>query len=196
MMQRISKIFGLISIAMMSCLIASASSFIPQTNTYSKDGVSFSYPLDWPLSDESDAQAQTLSLDRGQNEAKILVMVLRQEMNTQQLAQAQALMTQAIVDNLTQSFMQAGAQSQRSSVSAVIGGRQASGIRLRATLQGESGNADVYWLAINNRLVHVVLIGADEELARAVNAWNMICSTLRVGSASDATRPGVKPPAS
>ena len=186
-MKHISKILGLILMVMLSGLLASANPFVLQANIYSRDGVSFSYPADWPLSDESDAQAQTLSLDRGQNEAKILVMVLRQEMTAQQLTGAQALMTQAIVDNLTQSIAKAGAQAQRSSVSAVIGGRQANGIRLRAVVQGESGNVEVYWLAINNRLVHVILIGADPELARAANAWNMICSTLRVGAGTPAT---------
>ena len=179
-MKRTTKLLGLLALVTMSCLIAAANPTGPQTNSYSRDGLSFEYPADWPLSDQSDAQAQTLSLDRGQNEAKILILVLRQRMGPQQLAEAQARMTQAIVDSLTQSFTQEGLRPLPSSVSAMIGGRQATGIRLRAVLQNEAGNADVYWLALGDRLVHLILIGADPELARASNAWNMVCSTLRV----------------
>lgn len=192
-MLRTTKLLGLLALVTMSGLIAAANPTGPQVNRYSSDGLSFEYPADWPLSDRSDAQAQTISLDRGQNEAKILIMVLRQGMDPEQLALAQTRMTQAIVDNLAQSFAQGGARPQPNFVSATIGGVRANGVRLRAVLQNESGSADVYWLVLDNRLVHVIIIGADQQLARASQAWGIICGTLRVEGGTPVTP--AQPPA-
>lgn len=163
-------------------LFAFAYPAVGQTNTFSRDGLSFSYPADWPLTDQSDAQVQTLSLDRGQDEAKILVVSMRQQMKAEEVAQAQSIVTEAIVNNLAQAIQQLGAQVERTSISAVIGGVQAQGIRLRASLKGEAGNADVYQLVLGGRLVNVLFIGSDQERVRAANAWNMLCTTLRVGA--------------
>lgn len=75
-----------------------------QVNEYARDGLSFSYPADWPLSDESDARAQTLNLDRGKDEAKILILVLRQKLNSSELTEAQFGVAGAIVNLHSQSL--------------------------------------------------------------------------------------------
>ncbi len=155
---------------------------VNQARQFNRDGLSFSYPADWALGDESDANAQTLNIGKGSDDAKIIVVVLRRELNATEMAQAQPVMTNAIVDALNQEIAKLGAQVQRSQVSEAIGGVQAQGIRLRASLQGETGNADIYWLPLSNKLVHVVFVGSDQERTRASYVWNMVCSTLRVGS--------------
>jgi len=171
-------------------LILLSASFIyagvNQANQYSRDGLSFSYPSGWAVVDESDAQTQTLNL--GKDEAKIIIVALRLQFNAVELAEAQPKITQALVDTLAQTFARLGAQVQRVSVSQSIGGVQAPGIKLRASLQGETGDADIYWLVMGGRLIHVVYLGSDRERVTAANAWNMICSTLRVGT------PAVAPP--
>ena len=153
-----------------------------QTNRYLRDGLSFSYPADWPLSDESDANAQQLNLDRGQNEAKIMIVALRVQLNQQQLAAAQPKMTEAIVSGLAEEISKLGAQAQRTTISETIGGVFAQGVRLRATLKGETGDADIYWFHAGGRLVHVIFVGSELERARASSAWSMIRATFRVGT--------------
>ena len=194
-MKRAAKLSGLLALLAASCLAAAAQHPGPQANRYSKDGLSFEYPADWPLDDRSDAQAQTVSLDRGPGEAKILILAPRRPMDPQQLAEAQARVTQAIVDSLAQSFARSGARPQPSGLSATIGGVQAGGVRLRAVLHNEAGNADVYWLALGGRLVHVIFIGEDGQLARAGRAWDLIRGTLRVEGGAAATTPAQAPPA-
>lgn len=154
-----------------------------QTNRYSRDGLSFSYPSDWPLVDESDANTQNLNLDRGQNEAKIMIVALRAQITSQQLAEIQPQVTEAIVGTLMQEMANVGAQAQRLAVSETIAGVNARGVRLRATVQGEAGSADIFWLYLGGKLIHVVFVGSDKERSRAAPAWNMVCSTLRVGTA-------------
>jgi hypothetical protein len=181
------KYFGLLA-SVLLILLAFAYPAIGQANRYAHDGLSFNYPAGWALSDESDAQVQSLSLDRGKDEAKIMVVSLRQQMTAAEISQAQSSVTEAIVNNLAHAMQQLGAQVQRTSISASIGETRAVGIRLRANLHGEAGNADVYQLVLGGRLVNVVLIGSDPELLRAATAWNMVCSSLRVGT------PAVAPP--
>lgn len=154
-----------------------------QVNQYSKDGLSFSYPSGWPAQEEINEHVQMVSLDRGQNEAKIMVMVLRGAMTQEQITQAQTSVTQALVDTFTQSIQAQGAQVERSFASFAVAGRQASGVRLRAVIKGDPGNAEIYWLTLNNHLVYLVFVGSDTERARATVAWNMICTTLQVGGA-------------
>ena len=162
-----------------------------QVNQYERDGLSFSYPADWPLSDESDATAQTLNLDRGKDDAKIIIIALRKQMNSSELQQAQVIVTEALVSALVQEFANVGSQPQFSSISESIGGVQADGIRLRATVQGQPGNVDVYWLALDGRSIHLVYIGSDQERIRANHAWSMVISTLTVAGAS--VPPPVRP---
>lgn len=176
-------------------ILLTASFAYGQANQYTRDGLSFSYPVGWALVDESDAQAQTLNLDRGKDEAKIILVALRQRMTATQLAEVQPRMTQAIADALAQEIAKLGAQVQRAPVSQAIGGVQAPGIKLRASISGETGDADIYWLVLGGRLVHVIYVGSDQERARATNVWNMVCSTLRVGTPPVAPRPNQPRPA-
>lgn len=171
-------------------ILLTASFAYGQINQYTRDGLSFSYPPGWALKDESDAQTQTLNLDPGKDGVKIVIVALRRQMNAAELAEAQPRLTQAIVDTLAQTLAKLGAQVQRNSVSYPIGGVQAQGIKLRASLQGDTGDADIYWLVLGGRLIHVVYLGSDRERASATNPWNMICSTLRVGT------PAIAPPQS
>ncbi len=166
-----------------------------QSSQFNRDGLSFSYPSDWRLEDASDATAQTLNLDRGKDDAKIIVVVLRTQLSGAQLAEVQPKMTSALAEAMVEEIQKLGAQVQRSGVSEMIGGVQAQGVRLRATVQGEAGNCDIYWLVLNSRLVHIVFLGSDQERIRAANAWNMLRSTLRVGGPAmapptQATAPG------
>lgn len=154
-----------------------------QLSQYVKPGISISFPSDWSLSDGSDALSQNLALDRGRNEAKIVVMALRRRMGRQEIERSQPEMTRAILNKLAGSITQAGGESQQSPVSALIGGNRASGLRLRTVLDGEPGRVEVYWLVISDRLVHVILIGSDKALERAAPAWAMVCGTLQIGEA-------------
>jgi hypothetical protein len=153
-----------------------------QANQYLRDGLSFSYPPNWALVDGSDDQSQTLNLDGGKDEAKIIIVALRRQFSANELAEVQPRVTQALADATAQELAKLGAQVQRTSVTQAIGRVQAQGIRLRATLGGESGEADIYWLTLGGRLIHLVYLGSDQERARATSAWNMICNTLRVGT--------------
>jgi hypothetical protein len=169
------------AVILLFTMLILSSPLAAQVNQYSKDGLSFSYPSNWPAQEEINEQVHIVSFDAGQNEAKIMVMAFRQAMTPEQINQAQPNVTQALADTFTQTIQQQGGQVQRSFVSVAVAGRQASGVRLRAVIKNDPGNAEIYWLTLNNRLIYLIFVGSDTERARAAVAWNMICTTLRVG---------------
>lgn len=177
-MNRPRKLYNLLALLLLIALTALLSN--GQTNQFAKEGLSFSYPADWVLSEQSDARMQSFSLTRGPNEAQIVIAALRSPLTPEQILEAQPVVTGALADSLQQSIVQSGARVERSLVGATIGGAQANGIRLRASGRGEPGNAEVYWVTLGGRLIHVVYIGSDQERLRAADLWNMLCSTLRV----------------
>ncbi|MGZ8844704.1 MAG: hypothetical protein ACXW18_13645 [Pyrinomonadaceae bacterium] len=189
-MTKSKRFLSFLSVALILLTASFIYAAVNQANQYSRDGLSFSYPAGWAVVDESDAQTQTLKVDPGKDGVKIIIVALRRQMNAAELAEAQPNFTQAIVDTLAQTLARLGAQIQRDSVSQAIGGVQAPGIKLRASIQGDTGDADIYWLVMGGRLIHVVYLGSDRERPSASIAWNMICSTLRVGA------PAVAPPQS
>jgi hypothetical protein len=180
-MSGVQKLYGFLALILLSTLNAFADPSLSQVNQFAKDGLSFSYSSDWTLEDQSDAQMQSFSLTRGTNEAQIIVAALRKQMTMEQLLKIQPIVTEALAETLMQAMEQSGAQVQRSSLSATIGGTQAYGIRLRAVGRGEAGTAEIYWLVLGDRLIHIVYVGSDQERARATDVWNMLCSTLRGG---------------
>ena len=67
-------IIRLLSLIVLLFALGLVTEVCAQTNRYARDGMSFTYPSAWPLSDESDTTAQSLNLDRGPNEAKIMTV--------------------------------------------------------------------------------------------------------------------------
>ena len=178
------------AIILLFSLSALSSPLASQVSQYSKDGLSFNYPSDWPLQEESNEQVLIASLDPGQNEAKIMVMAFRQTMAPQQIEQVQPNVTESLADSFTQAIQQQGGLVQRSSTNVTAAGLPASGLRLRAVIRNDPGNAEIDWLTLNNHLIYLIFVGSDTEREHAAVAWNMVCTTLRFGgSASPESSP-------
>lgn len=109
-----------------------------------------------------------------------MIVALRAQLNSQQLGVAQSKMTEAIVSGLSEEIAKFGAQAERTAIADKFGDVYAQGVRLRASLKGDTGDADIYWFQIGGRLIHVIFVGSDQERARASSAWKMIRATFRV----------------
>jgi hypothetical protein len=64
-----------------------------------------------------------------------------------------------------------------------IADAQATGVRMRAVLNNEPGNAEIYSLQLGSRLVIVSLIGSDREIAASAPAWLAIRRSLKIDAA-------------
>ena len=148
---------------------------------FAKDGLSFDYANGWAITDQSTSDAQQLTLTRTDSEAQIRIFAHRGRVDTpEKMAQAKKAFIDPYVAATNNQFVQMGAKPERSTASTEIGGATAEGVRLRASLSGEAGEATIYWLALGNRAIVVTLFGPDKALKRATPEWDTIRSSLKL----------------
>lgn len=158
----------------------------PDSNAkhFAKDGLVFDYPDGWTIVDQSNEDAQQLTLARPDSDAQVRFFVHRGKVDTpEKMAKAKGAFIDPYIKATSDSFVQMGAKPEQSPASAQIGGAQAEGVRLRASLGGEPGEAAIYWLALGNRVVVVTFFGPDKALKKAAPLWDAIRNSLHIEEA-------------
>jgi hypothetical protein len=151
------------------------------TQHYDKDGLTFDYPNGWTLNDESDKDAQQLTLGRSDSDAQIKLFVHRGKVDSpEKLAQAKKAFIDPYIKSTNNTFVQMGATPQQSTASMQVGTATAEGVRLRASLSGEPGEAAIYWLTVGNRVVVLTFFGPDAALKKAAPAWDTVRNSLHI----------------
>lgn len=151
------------------------------TKHFSKDGLIFDYPAAWTLTDQSNGDAQQLTLELSGSDAQIKIFVHRGRVDTpDKMAKAQSAIIDPYVASTKNTFVQMGAKPEQSPAHTEVAGAQADGVRLRAVLGGDPGEAAIYWLTIGNRLAMLTFFGPDEALKKATPAWDVVRNSLHV----------------
>jgi hypothetical protein len=172
--------------AILACLLALSFAFAAtaQTGTtkhFAKDGLSFDYPDGWTITDDSNADAQQLTLSRTDSSAMVKFFVHRGKVNTpEKLAQAKTKIIDPYVSFTEKQFMQMGATPKRADATTQIGGADAQGVHITAVLEGEAGEAGIYWATLGERLVVLTLFGPDKALKKAQPDWDLIRNSLKI----------------
>jgi hypothetical protein len=168
----------------------------PDSNAkhFSKDGLVFDYPDGWTIEDQSNGDAQQLTLSRTGSDAQIRVFAHRGKIDTpEKMAKAKTALIDPYITSTNNIFAQMGAKPEQSNATTQIGGAQAEGVRLRATLDGEPGEAAIYWLTVGNRVVVLTFFGPDQSLKKATPAWDALRNSLRVEETKPLPNPTPKP---
>ena len=148
---------------------------------FDKDGLAFDYPNGWTIQDESTKDAQQLTLGRTDSDAQIRLFVHRGKVDTpEKMAQAKKAFIDPYSKSTSDIFVQMGATPQQSTANTQVGTVTAEGVRLRASLSGEPGEAAIYWLTVGNRVVVLTFFGPDAALKKAAPAWDSIRNSLHV----------------
>jgi hypothetical protein len=74
----------------------------------------------------------------------------------------------------------------RTAAQVEVAGAQATGVRLRAVLDYQPGNAEIYSIKLGSRLLLISLIGTDREIAASAPAWLAIRRSLKIEASSEA----------
>ncbi|HEX8844513.1 MAG TPA: hypothetical protein VF791_07705 [Pyrinomonadaceae bacterium] len=163
------------------------------TKQFAKDGLVFDYPDGWTVVDQSNQDAQQLTLARPDSDAQIRFFVHRGKVDTpEKMTKAKSAFIDPYIKATNDSFVQMGAKPERSDASVQIGSAQAEGVRLRASLGGEQGEAAIYWLTLGNRVVVITFFGPDKALQKAAPAWEAVRNSLRIEEAKPAPKPTPK----
>ena len=162
-------------------LVTSALAQGPNAQHFAKDGLSFDYANGWIIVDESNTDAQQLTLKREDSDAMIKFFVHRGRVNSpEKMAMAKAKLIDPYLSFTEKQFVQMGAKPERTVASTEIGGAPAEGVRIHAVLSGESGEAGVYWNTLGERLVVLTFFGPDKARTKAQAAWDTVRNSLKV----------------
>lgn len=160
---------------------------------FTKDGLSFDYTNGWSITDESNSDAQQLTLNRADSDAQIRVFAHRGKVDTsEKLAKAKSAFIDPYVKSVNDTFVQMGAKPESKPAKIKIGEIEADGVQMRASLGGEAGEADVYWVPITNRVVVLTLFGPDTALKKAAMTWDMVRNTIKVEAPQPKASPSPK----
>lgn len=181
-------------VCLLALLIAFGATAQTANKHFTKDGLSFDYPDGWTLTDESNSDAQQLTLNRPDSDAMIKFFVHRGKVNTpDKLAQAKTKIIDPYVNYTEKQFVEMGAKPQRVDGTTQIAGADATGVRITAVLDREPGEAGVYWTALGDRLVVLTLFGPEKAIKKATPAWDLVRNSLKVEAPAAKPSPSPQP---
>ena len=170
----------LICVVFISLVAAVGLAQDPNVKRFEKDGLSFDYPANWQISDQSTGQMQYVQIARD-GYAEIRIRTPREWLKTpDKEAAAKKLIQDQYVDSFASQIQQAGMTPKRSTAATQISGADAQGARVRAVMDGEPGGMDSYFNVISDRLVQMSIIGSEKEIAKSATVWDMIRNSLKV----------------
>jgi hypothetical protein len=179
-MRRSLTFIKLIAITLL-CSLAALGQTAGSQKQFNKEGLAFDYPAGWELTDSSNSDAQQLVLSKDNSDAQIRVFVFRGLVDTPEKQKvARTKLVDPYLNATSSQFEQMGAKPTRVPATLQVGTLQAEGVRIQAVLDGDPGEAAIYWLTLGNRLVVLTFFGPDRALKQAAPAWDAIRNTLRV----------------
>ena len=159
--------------------------------TFNAGGVSFNYPDGWTIYDDSNPDAQQVTLGRPKNDVQIRVFVHRGHLTPEKFPDAKKAFIDPYIASTMKQFEAMGAKPQQSADTVDIAGIKAEGVKLAANL-GEPGAAKIYWALVGQRVVILTIFGPDREIKEFAPAWDMVRSSLKVEDKST-PKPSPKP---
>jgi hypothetical protein len=192
---KLSRTAVLVFGSLLCCWLSLAAQTPPvEGKQFAKDGLSFNYPSAWAFNDTSNADAQQMTFGRTDSDVQITVFVFRAALTTpERIAEAKKVLVDRYVASSTKSFEQANGHPQSTAATSEIGGVAAEGVKIKASLDGVPGGAEIYSAVVGQRLVVLTLLGPDRAVAKAVPAWDMIRGTLKIAEPQPKAQPAASP---
>jgi hypothetical protein len=170
-------------LAFMSSQSAFAQSPAPNDLKHFADkGLSFDYPAAIIVDDRSSPTGQHLVIE-STGKAQIMIVSRFAQINSaEDLAAARREVVDSFIETMWQQIHEQDPNLSRAPAQIEVSGVQATGVRLRAVLNNEPGNAEVYSLQLGQRLVVLSIIGSDREIAASAPVWLAIRRSLKVAA--------------
>src|ERR1051326_7963887 len=183
----------LMACAALVCLFAIALSQ-GDAKHFTKEGLVFDYANGWAIADERNTDAQQFTLNRSGSDAQIRIFAHRGKVDSpEKFAQAKKAFIDPYVKSVSNTFVQMGAKPDTTPATSEIGGAPADGVRVKASLSGEPGEADVYWVTLGGRVVVLTFFGPDKALKQATPAWDTVRTTIKIEPPPAKASPTKKP---
>ena len=171
------RISFLLLVALILCgVIASAQT----PKNFTKNNLSFDYPDDWTLMDDTNEDAQQFTLTKANNDVQIRGFVHKGRTSPEKLPEAKKAFIDPYIAATAKQFVQMGAKPEQAPDTTEIGGVKAEGVNISASLGGEKGAAKIYWALVGQRVVVLTLFGPDDQTKKLAQAWDLVRTSLKV----------------
>ena len=162
-------------------LLCGVSASAQDAKEFNKDGLTLSYPASWSINDTSNADAQKMDFGRADTEAQVTVFVFRTLVTTpERVAEAKKVLVDKYVASTKKQFEEVDPHTQSSPATSTIGTATSEGVKIRASLDGVPGSAEIQWAVVGQRLVVLTFLGPDKALTKALPAWDLIRTSIKV----------------
>lgn len=152
----------------------------PDETQFNKEGLLFKYQQGWTLHDDSNKDAQQLTLARADSDAQIRVFVHRGRVTEEKLPQARKAFIDPYISATNSQFIAMGAKPEQLADSTEIATVKAEGVNIKANLGGDPGAAKIYWALIGQRVVVLTFFGPDKDLNKHVSTWDLVRRSLQI----------------
>jgi len=186
-----SRILQLVAGIVVCCVLATAQT--SDSKNFSKDGLSFDYSSAWQLADDSNGDAQQLTLTKENSDVQIRVFVHKGRITPEKLPDAKKAFIDPYIAATAKQFVAMGAKPEQVPETSEIGGVKADGTSINASLGGETGAAKIYWAIVGQRVVVLTLFGPDKQLKQLTPAWDLVRTSLKVVDPKAAPAATAKP---
>jgi hypothetical protein len=174
-------------IALALCQPAFAQTPAQDLKHFAGKGLSFDYPAAIELEDHSGPNGLHLVI-QSKDKAQIMIVSRYVQIDSaEQLAAARHEVVDSFIETMWQQIHEQDPNLSRTPAQIEVAGQQATGVRLRAVLNNEPGNAEIYSLQLGRRLVLLSLIGTDREIAATAPAWLAIRRSLKIEASTEPT---------
>ena len=179
----------LVALLSLCCSHVLAQSPGKNTKRFNQDGVTFSYPARWVISDSSNEQVQKLVLESGNSEAVIMLLVHHDRVLAENWKQAVEKVALSYVGSILKQYEESGTKPKLSQVKSKIGSTLAQGMKIRGTLYKEPRTDEIYWALINERLVVLMFGTPDGDRGKAASAWYTVRTSIKFAGEKPAVNP-------
>jgi TonB family protein len=156
-----------------------AQSVGPELKHFAADGISFDYPTEYSVTDESTAQAQQLILTRKGSSVQFTIVARRGAILSKELPAAIENSTEPLIKQVTIKLTDGKKPPERTSIKTLVGPKEAEGVRLRSSGRRTS-TGEVIWLQLGLRLISMALVRSDIDDSTGSQLWQTVCTSLRV----------------
>ncbi len=150
------------------------------SKNFNKNNLSFDYPDGWQLIDDSNDDAQQLTLSKANSDVQIRVFAHKGRISQEKLAEAKKGFIDPYVAATAKQFVAMGAKPEQTPDATEIGGVKAEGVNISASLGGETGAAKIYWVLVGQRVVVLTLFGPDKQIKQLAPAWDLVRTSLKI----------------
>jgi hypothetical protein len=171
-----TRISTLVTIFFAACLFTAAQT----PKNFTKDNLSFDYPAGWTVQDDSNNDAQQLSLFKPTSDVQIRIFVHRGRISQEKFADAKKAFIDPYIAATAKQFVAMGAKPEQVPDTSEIGGVKAEGVSINASLGGDPGAAKIYWALVGQRVAVLTIFGPDRETKQLAPAWDLIRTSLKV----------------